>query len=156
MLYRRDEEVCLLQDQLIWRMISAIITTPISWPMIRSIREISLLIPATRKIGHPWWCLITIGPYGTWSTWGRKICLPPTSRGMCQRVPVSTFILIPFSNIFIAQLAPLSLLSPYVSLRLLMQSLRSRCFSLHCRHPHSFPSHPPHDHSQDTKSKIYW
>ena len=34
----------------------------------------------------------------------------------CTRKPVSAFILIPFSTIFIAQLAPLSLLSPYASL----------------------------------------
>ena len=32
------------------------------------------------------------------------------------QMAVSEFILIPFSTIFIAQLAPLSLLSPYVSL----------------------------------------
>ena len=33
-----------------------------------------------------------------------------------MEVDVSAFILIPFSTIFIAQLAPLSLLSPYASL----------------------------------------
>ena len=77
--------------------------------------------------------------------------------------PVSVFIFNPFFNHFYRPTCPtvptLSLcfpMLPYVSLCLPMQSLQSRRFSLYCRHPHSFPTHPPHNPSQDTKSKIYW